>query len=49
MSAAKLEADLTAFTESFASLIRSARINEASDDIKRAQVIPLFFIHIMYH
>ena len=39
MSAARLEADLTAFTESFASLIRSARINEASDDIKRAQVI----------
>ncbi|BDA44781.1 hypothetical protein COCOBI_06-2590 [Coccomyxa sp. Obi] len=38
MSAQKIEAELTALTESFANLVRSARINEDTDDTKRAQV-----------
>lgn len=38
MSAQKIEAELTALIESFANLVRSARINEDTDDAKRAQV-----------
>lgn len=38
MSAQKIEAELTALIESFANLVRSARINEDTDDTKRAQV-----------
>jgi len=41
MSAQKIEAELTALIESFAILVRSARINEDTDDARRAQVCVL--------
>jgi hypothetical protein len=41
MSAQKIEAELTTLTENFANLVRSARINEDTEDTKRAQVRPM--------
>ncbi len=38
MSAQKIEAELTTLTENFANLVRSARINEDTDDTKKSQV-----------